>query len=147
MSSEKDMNNALLAIHSKLETIEGKVDLSARANRPALRAELEKAIKADPLLGQIYLLLDGERNQIEIKDKLSEFGIKTSQPTVSRRMEALAREHGVAVLVRGGNQLVLRKETESVNSLNLPKLTRDWLKDIEETIPVKPKRRPRKTKM
>lgn len=144
MPSEEELNNALLAIYGKLETIEGKVDLSARANRPALRAELEEAFKKDPLLSQIYLVLDGKRNQVEVKERLAEFGIKPSQPTVSRRMEALAREHGVAAMMESGGHLVLRKEKESVNSLGLPKLARKWLKEAGETIPEKPQRRPRR---
>ncbi|MDQ4144178.1 MAG: hypothetical protein M3198_10640 [Actinomycetota bacterium] len=144
MSTNEEIHNALVGIHSRLGTIEGKVNLAARANRERLRAELEAAMRKDPLLGQIYLLLDGKRNQVEIKEALAEFGITPSQPTISRRMGKLATEHGVADLVEGGAQLVLRKDREAENILNLSTNIRKWLSDLKEPIPERPKRRPRR---
>lgn len=101
-------------------------------------------MRKDPLLGQIYLLLDGKRSQLEVKEVLAEFGITPSQPTLSRRMAALATEHGVADLVEGGGKLILRKDREAETILNLSKNTRKWLTDMREPIPVRPNRRPRK---
>jgi hypothetical protein len=141
--TDEEIHNALLGIHSKLGTIEGKVNLAARANRERLLGEIEKAVRKDPLLGQIYPLLDGKRSQLEVKQALEEFGITPSQPTVSRRMAALSTEHGVADLVEGGGKLVLRKDREAEQILNLAKNVRKWLTEMKEPIPEQPARRPR----
>lgn len=144
MPTDEEIHNALMGIHSKLGTIEGKVNLAARANRERLLAELEAAVRKDPLLGQIYVLLDGRRSQIEVKETLAEFHITPSQPTLSRRMTALATEHGVADLVEGGGKVVLRKDRESERILNLSKNIRRWLTDMKQPIPERPNRRPRR---
>jgi hypothetical protein len=144
MPTDEEIHNALLGIHAKLGTIEGKVNLAARANRERLLAELEAAIRKDPLLGQIYLLLDGKRSQIEVRETLAEFDITPSQPTLSRRMAALGTEHGVADLVEGGSTLVLRKDREAEQVLTLSKNIRKWLTDMKQPIPERPSRRPRR---
>ncbi len=144
MPTDEEIHNALMGIHSKLGTIEGKVNLAARANRERLLAELETAVRKDPLLGQIYLLLDGKRSQLDVKERLAEFDITPSQPTLSRRMSALATEHGVADLVEGGGRLVLRKDREAEKTLNLARNIRRWLTDMKEPIPERPNRRVKK---
>ncbi|MGH2837904.1 MAG: hypothetical protein ACRDJY_06095 [Thermoleophilaceae bacterium] len=144
MATDEEIHNALIGIHSRLGTIEGKVNLAARANRERLLAELEQAVRKDPLLGQIYLLLDGNRSQLEVKEALAKFAITPSQPTLSRRMGDLATEHGVADLVEGGGKLVLCKDREAETILNLSKNVRKWLADEKQPIPEQPKRRSKK---
>jgi DNA-binding transcriptional ArsR family regulator len=144
--ADDEIQNALIAIHSRLGTIEGKVNLAARANRGALLAEIEQAVRKEPLIGQIYLLLDGKRSQVEIVEALGSFGITVSQPTVSRRMNKLITEHGIADLVEGGNKLVLRKDSEAEKTLNLSRNVRKWLGEMKETIPEEQNRRPRRAK-
>lgn len=147
MPADDEIHNALIAIHSKLGTIEGKVNLAARANRGALLAEIEQTVRKDPLIGQIYLLLDGERSQMDIVEALRSLGItKASQPTVSRRMDTLISEHGIADLVEGGKKLVLRKDGEAEKTLNLSKNVRKWLAEMKEIIPEQPTARPRRAK-
>lgn len=76
--AEEDLHNALAAIHSRLGTIEGRVTLIARAERKQLLEALEKLVREKPLVGQIYLALDGFQNQNEVFRSLTEAGIQTS---------------------------------------------------------------------
>lgn len=132
MSSDDDLQNAVLAIHARLGTIEGKLNLLARAERNEILRALEQAFVADPLLSQIYLLLDGRRSQKEVHESLMADGIKPSQPTVSRRMDVLVVEYGVADEVRRG---VLRKNKAAEDVLSLSRKCRRWLEQAGATVP------------
>lgn len=144
MATEEEINNALLAIHSRLGVIEGKVNLVARAHKQTSLADIEKAIRAKPLLGQIYLLLDGLRTQTEILEKLREYGISTSAMGVSRAMTSLETEYGMADLVKGGASKVFRKDAEAERVLNLTANVRKWLMGEGQTVPEAPQRRRKK---
>lgn len=144
MASDDEIQNALLAIHSRLGTIEGKVNLVARAERDAILEALKAAITKDPLLGQIYLLIDGKRSQQDILATLTSFGITPSQPTVSRRMTDLVTEYGIADEIREGGALVLRKNRATEDVLNLARRIRQWLEDGKHATPETKPRRPRK---
>jgi hypothetical protein len=144
MPDDNETQNALLAIHSRLGTIEGKVNLVARAERAAILAVLEEAVRGEPLLGQIYLLLDGKRSQGDVLEELATYGITTSQATVSRRMGDLVTEYGLADPVGRGGGLVLRKNRAAEDVLNLTRRVRRWLEDEKQPLPEKRVRRPRK---
>ena len=144
MSNDEELQNSLLAIHSRLGVIEGKVNLVARADRGALLQLLEETVRKRPLIGQIYLLLDGTRTQTEIQKTLAEYGIEASQPTVSRRMNEMETEHGIADLIEGGATKVYAKDREMEKVLNLSKNVRKWLTDANQTIPEQQVRRSRK---
>ncbi len=145
MPGYEDVQNSLLAIHSRLGVIEGKVNLVARADRAALLELLQETVRKQPLIGQIYLLLDGKRTQKEIQGKLADYGISASQPTVSRRMSEMETEHGIADLVQGGAVKIYRKDREMEKVLNLSKNVRKWLGEATQTIPEESVRRPRKS--
>lgn len=145
MASDDEIQNALLAIHSRLGTIEGKVNLVARAEREKILAIVEAAMRDDPLLGQIYLLLDGKRTQTQIIAELKKYDIVPSQPTVSRRMTDIVTEFGLADAVEGGAATVLRKNRASEDVLNLSRRVRRWLAEEKQPIPEKPVRRPRRS--
>jgi hypothetical protein len=132
--------DALWAVHSRLGAIEGKVNLIVRSEREQLLGMLEKAVKKDPLLGQIYLLLDGERTQQEVHALLGTWGIEASQPTVSRRIAAMETEHGIAVLAQVGNTKAHRRDAEMEKMLNLSKKVQAWLMSEGVVVPVKPTR-------
>ena len=135
MSADNEIEEALLAIHSRLGTIEGKVNVVARAEREELLADLRGVVQARPLIGQIYLLLDGERTQRDILDELKTYGVVVSEATVSRRMGEMATEHGIALLVTGGTSKVYRKDREMESILNLSQQCRKWLTDSGKTVP------------
>lgn len=145
MATDEEIQNALVAIHSRLGTIEGKITLVARADRERVLSVLEGVVRKNAMVGQIYLLLDGKRTQRQIGEELAKYSINTSEATVSRRMAEMATEHGIADLVRGGATKTYRKNREMEDVLNLSKNVRDWLEDGSKTVPVQPTRRPRRT--
>ncbi len=124
MAADEEIQNALLAIHSRLGTIEGKINLVARAEREEILMVLEEAIREDPLLGQIYLLLDGKRSQRGILEELKKHDISSSQPTVSRRMAELVTEYGIADPIGTGAGTVLRKNRAAEDVLNVTRRIR-----------------------
>jgi hypothetical protein len=135
VTDNAEIQNALLAIHSRLGAIEGKINLVARAERPQILSALEEIIKSDPLLGQIYLALNGQRTQQEVLEYLKASGIATSQPTVSRRMNDLVTEYGIAAQTDVGNGIALSKDNEVEQILNLSKRIKTWLTSAGETLP------------
>jgi DNA-binding transcriptional ArsR family regulator len=143
MADDRTIENALYAVHSRLGVIEGKVNLVARAEREQLLTLLEKTVRKDPLLGQIYLLLDGNRTQKEVHEMLVAAGVDVSQPTVSRRMTLMETEHGIADLVQGGNTKVYGKDAAMEKVLNLTKSIRKWLEMEKAVLPEQPTRRRR----
>jgi hypothetical protein len=144
VTSGDEIQTALLAIHSRLGTIEGKINLVARAEREEVLRALQEAVASDPLIGQIYLLIDGKRTQQDILAELKAFGITPSQSTVSRRMGDLVTEYGIADEVREGGGLILRKNRAAEDILNLGRRVRRWLEGGTQAVPAQPKRRPRK---
>jgi len=146
MAGGGEIENALYAVHSRLGVIEGKVNLVARAERKHLLALLQETIRKDPLLGQIYLLLDGRRTQKEIHETLVAAGVRVSQPTVSRRMTLMETEHGIADLIQGGNTTVYGKDAAMEKVLNLTQNVRKWLEAEKVVVPEQPVRRRRKAR-
>jgi hypothetical protein len=124
VSSDEEMHSLLLAIYSRVGSVEGKVNLVARANRPGLLAELEETVSKTPLIGQIYLLLDGKRSQQDVLAALTAAGITTSQPTVSRRMGEMETDHGIADVVKPGTY---RRDPQMEQILNLSTKFKKWL--------------------
>lgn len=141
---DEEIQNALLAIHSRLGTIEGKLNLVARSEREQVLTVIQEAIQRAPLLAQIYLLLDGARTQSDIVAVLNDKGVSTSTATVSRRMADLVTEYGLADEVSRSNGLVLRKNKGADDVLNLTRKMRKWLDELGATNPEPPTRRRRR---
>jgi hypothetical protein len=126
--SDEDIHNALLAIYSRLNTIDGKVTLVARADRDRVLEVLQEAVRRTPMLGQIYLLLDGKRSQRQILAELASSGVTTSEATISRRMADLASEYGIADYVTTtAAGKIYRKNREMESVLNLTSRIERWL--------------------
>lgn len=134
MTTEERIHDALLVINSKLEVIDGKVNLVARANRDDLLDQIEKAVRKHPIIGHVYLLLDGKRNQDAILTELKKQGIQTSAQALSRWIpHTLVAEHGMAELVpASGMGKVYRKNAEFEKALNLTIKIKGWLADLAQ---------------
>lgn len=145
MATDDEIQNALLAIHSRLGTIEGRVTLVARIDRDRILEDLEALVSKRPMVAQIYLLLDGRRTQRDVLAELGSHGIKTSEATVSRRLGEMHTEHGLVEPVSTGKAKVYRKSREMEDVLNLSKNMARWL-DGSATVPIKPKKRAAKKK-
>ena len=131
------IENALNAIHSRLGAIEGKVTLGVRADQDRYLKTLKEIILEQPLIGQIYLLLDGERSQRDVHQELGRAGINVGEMTVHRRMNKI-EEHGLADLsdAADGAERVLRKDPAMESVLSLTKNIGKWLADAGEIVPV-----------
>ncbi len=144
-SDETHLQKALLSIYARLGVIEGKVNLVARAEAPKLLVELEKTVRRKPLIGQLYLLLDGKTTQKELVEKLASFGITTSEATVSRTIAKMEAEHGIVDLVQGGAAKIYRRDREMEKVLNLSQRIREWLARGTQILPEQQKRRAKKS--
>jgi hypothetical protein len=134
----------LLSIYSRLGAIEGKVSLVARAERDSLLEVLCSTVKEKPIIGQIYLLVDGKRSQKDIIEALGADDIKITQGTVSKRMSEMVSEHGMIVIVSDGAQTVYAKEPETQKLLNLTRKVREWLLADGQVVPATRAKKPRK---
>jgi hypothetical protein len=144
MLDDEALHADLLAIHSRLGVIEGKVNLVARAERDEFLALIEKTVRAQPLVGQLYLLLDGQRSQKQMLEMLTAQGVITSKPSIWRRISEMETEHGMAKLVQGGAVMIHAKDPEMEKLLNLTKKVGEWLADLGAVVPVPVKKRRRK---
>ena len=130
MTTNEEIHDALMVMDSRLRTIDGKVNLLARANREPLLEALGKIITAKPIVGQVYLLLDGIRNQEEVTAELVAAGVKTSKSAVSRWLGEMHTEHGLVERVpNSGPGKTYRKNAELEHALNLTKKVEKWLAD------------------
>ena len=130
MTTNEEIHDALMVIDSRLRTIDGKVNLLARANREPLLDALGTIIVARPIIGQIYLLLDGVRNQEEVTAELVAAGVKTSKSAVSRWLMDMHSEHGLVERVpTTGPGKTYRKNSELEHALNLTKKVEKWVAD------------------
>ncbi len=141
---DETLHADLLAIHSRLGVIEGKVNLVARAEREAFLSLIEKTVRAQPLVGQLYLLLDGQRTQKQMLEMLTAQGVTTSKVSIWRRIGEMETEHGMAKLVQGGAVMIHAKDPEMEKLLNLTKKVGEWLTDMGEVVPAPVKKRRRK---
>jgi hypothetical protein len=114
-------------MRARLEGIEHRQEMLVRAHRDEILNEIWRYIDGDPLIGEVYLLVDGDRTQQDIVAALHRKGdaIPASQPTVSRRLSKLMNELGlVEISERDASGATLRK-SDLDKILNLtPKVER-----------------------
>lgn len=132
MPSGGEIHNVLVGLHDRLGSVEGKVNLVARANAPGLLKELKEVVDDSPLIGQIYLVLDGKRTQQQVVAALADAGVTTSKQAVSRWIAKMETEHGIVDLVKVG---VYRQDPEMQKILNLARKVRKWLADAGQAVP------------
>jgi DNA-binding transcriptional ArsR family regulator len=110
MPESLDAYAELRAMRARLEGIEHRQEMLVRAHRKEILAEIWRYIDADPLIGEVYLVVDGKRTQQAIVEVLNRNGVKVSQPTVSRRLAKLMNELGLVEIVeRDVSGIALRK--------------------------------------
>jgi hypothetical protein len=143
--TDREIHNALTAIHARLGTIDGKVTLVARSQRQPILAHFAAVIRRTPLVAQIYLVLDGRRTQREVVAELAKYGIEVHEATVSRRIGDMVTEHGIVELVGAGSAKVYAKNREMNDVLNLATNMRKWLEDAGHPVPLPPPKRRKAT--
>lgn len=126
MPESLDAYAELRSMRARLEGIEHRQEMLVRAHRDEILDEIWRYIDGDPLIGEVYLLVDGDRTQQDIVAALKQKGIgPASQPTVSRRLSKLMNELGlVEISERDASGAALRK-SDLDKILNLtPKVER-----------------------
>jgi hypothetical protein len=131
-TTNEQIHDALMVIGSQLRMVDGKVNLIARANREPLLKALQEVVTKRPMIGRIYLLLDGTRNQDEIVTELLQSGAGGSPAAVSRYLDDMQGEHGLIERVPSGPGKTYRKSRELEQILNLTKKIEGWLTDIDK---------------
>lgn len=131
-----------MVIDSRIVTLDGKVTLVARANRDTLLPALEEVVKTSPIIGQIYLLLDGTKNQEDLTAALKKKAVQTSKSAVSRWLGVMSSEHGIADQVTGkGPGKTYRKNPQMDDALNLTPKVEKWLAEIAKEQKAKKRRK------
>lgn len=83
MAESDETQQDIKEIKWRIENIDNKFDMLVRGNDAALE-EVAELFRGDSLMAQVYLAVDGQRNQKEIAD-----AIDTTAMTVSRKIDDL----------------------------------------------------------
>lgn len=137
MGDDGETENLLTAIFDRVGAVDGKLNLLVRAGAPGYIKEIRDAVRARPVYGQIYLLLDGKRTQKELIELLGESGVTTSRSAMSRDLESM-NGYGMADVVRGGRY---RRDPQTEKTLGLAKKVPKWLTEAGQVVPDVPGRR------
>lgn len=146
MTTNEEIHAALMVIDSRIRTLDGKVNLVARANRPSLLKALETIIRDKPMIGRVYLVLDGARNQTEVVDAMAAAGTPTSKQATGRWLDLMHTEHGLIEQITSNQPgKTYRKSVELDRALNLTPKVEKWVAemDAETQRGADPKRRPK----
>lgn len=87
------MFNQVRTIRSRIEGIESTQQILVRAEMEQIVPPLLERMKKDSLLAKVYLKVNGKLSQKEIAEAL-----KTSEMTVSRKIDTLHQDEHVIVL-------------------------------------------------
>lgn len=126
MPESLDAFSELRAMRSRLEGIEHRQEILVRAHANEILTTVWEYIDKDPLLGEVYLLIDSRRTQQGLIDALKEQGFTTtSQPTISRRLGKLMNELSLIEVVERTSEGASYRKTDLDKILNLtPKVER-----------------------
>ncbi len=120
MSESLDAFAELRAMRARLEGIEHRQEILVRAHSDEILKKIWEYIDNDPLLGEVYLSIDGKRTQQGLIDALKEKGITTlSQPTISRRLGKLMNELSLIEVVERTSEGASYRKTDLEKILHL----------------------------
>jgi hypothetical protein len=110
MPESLDAYAELRAMRARLEGIEHRQEMLVRAHADEILDTVWEYIDNDPMLGTIYLHVDGKRTQKEIVAVLNKKGVTIDQSSVSRKLNKLRNDLGlVEIADRDATGAVLRK--------------------------------------
>lgn len=127
MSLDSSDHHLLLLIHERLDVIEGKVTLIARAEKKAHLEVIRNDVVATPGLADVYLAIDGKRTQDEIRIALG-----LTLATASRRFTALRKLGVVRLLESRKDGKVYGHDLSAEEVLDLSTHMSEWKADIEK---------------
>lgn len=124
MTTNDDLHEELVGIRTRLDLIEGRVLLTARAQKQLHLDELREEVEAQPLIAKCYLALSSPMSQRDLAAAVS-----VHEGTVSKLIPKLYRGLGIIQPARGsgpGNHWSRTPDYEYV--LNLEYHMTEWLK-------------------
>lgn len=128
MSLDSPDHHLLLLIHERLDVIEGKVTLIARAEKEAHLEVIRNDVMATPGLADVYLAVNGKSTQDEIRIALG-----LTLATASRRFTALRKLGVVRLLESRKDGKVYGRDLSAEEILDLSAHMSKWKTDIEKT--------------
>jgi hypothetical protein len=84
-------------INSRVTGIEATTEVLLRADGAKIRDPFLEEVRTDTQLGRVYLEVDGQKGQREIAAALKAAGIRTSEATVSRKIDKLRESHFIVL--------------------------------------------------
>jgi hypothetical protein len=110
MGDSLEVYNELRLMRARLDGIEAMQEIQIRADRERIEEPIWRQLSSDPVLAEIYLLVDGKRTQKQIAELLVSTGTMTTEMTVSRKMRVLLGElHLIEFADHGGRGKFYRK--------------------------------------
>jgi hypothetical protein len=101
MPETPDLFAEVALLRDEVEEQGDMIDTLVRMSARELKAEILKEMKQDPILAEIFLLVDGARSQGEILKILQERNSKgVSSATISRKLERLQKDLHLIHFVR-----------------------------------------------
>jgi hypothetical protein len=92
MAESLDAFSEIRAIRARVEGIEHRQELIVRAHRDEILAAVWESFDRDFVLAEVYISVDGKRNQHQIVADLASRGIETTQQNVSLKLQKLMKE-------------------------------------------------------
>lgn len=93
-----ELFNQVRSINSRVHSIESTQEMLLRAQAERIVNPFLERLTSDPVLGWVYLEVDGAKSQNDISGALSKRGHPASAPTVSRKLEELEKDWHLIVL-------------------------------------------------
>lgn len=90
MPETENLFNEVAQLRDQVEDMAKSV--SALTRQSGIKGDVLDAMAKDPLLAQVFQLVDGRRTQKDILDALRASGVGGSQATVSRKLDQLVED-------------------------------------------------------
>ena len=112
MAESLDAFAEIRAIRARVEGIEHRQELIVRAHRDEILSAVWESFDRDFTLAEVYLSVDGKRNQQQIVDDLAVRGIATTQQNVSLKLKKLMIEMALVEVAGKEGGLTIYRKTE-----------------------------------
>ena len=112
MAESLDAFAEIRAIRARVEGIEHRQELIVRAHRDEILSAVWESFDRDFTLAEVYLSVDGKRNQQQNVDDLAVRGIATTQQNVSLKLKKLMIEMALVEVAGKEGGLTIYRKTE-----------------------------------
>ena len=93
-----ELFNQVRSINSRVLSIERTQEMLVRAQAQKIVEPFLEKLTTDPVIGWVYLAVDGTKSQNDISEDLRKQGHAASAPTISRKLDELEKDWHLIVL-------------------------------------------------